>query len=203
VEALVTSSPSNTPEFKGKVIIFSAPSGAGKTTIVRHLLDKHPEFGFSISACTRSRRPHEIDGRDYYFLSIAAFRQKIEAKAFVEWEEVYAGSFYGTLQAEVERLWAAGKHVLFDVDVKGGLNLKKYYGELALAVFVSVSDVATLEQRLRYRNTESEEKIQTRLAKAQAEMAYSTAFDVVLENSNLPDTLLQAEQITRKFTAQA
>jgi guanylate kinase len=185
--------------FEGKIIIFSAPSGAGKTTIVRHLIKNNPNYGFSVSACTRAKRSHEAHGRDYYFLSIEDFKAKIENDEFVEWEEVYPNAYYGTLKAEIERLWALGKHVIFDVDVQGGLNLKKYYAERALAIFVSVPSLKILEERLRYRNTESEEKIQMRLAKAQAEIEFAAKFDLVLMNESLDDTLIEADKIVSAF----
>ncbi len=189
----------NTLSFQGKTIIFSAPSGSGKTTIVQHLLKKFPNLGFSISACTRARRGHEQDGIDYYFLSPDDFRQKIDNQAFVEWEEVYPNMYYGTLKSEVERLWNSDKHVLFDVDVQGGLNLKKYFGEKALAIFIKVPSLELLEERLRKRGTETEEKVLQRLAKAAEELSYESLFDVTLLNADLQETLLKAEKLIEDF----
>src|SRR6188768_1725540 len=144
----------------GKALIFSAPSGSGKTTIVKHLLDTNPDLGFSISASTRDRRGRtEQNGKDYYFLSPEDFKNKIDSDEFIEWEEVYAGNFYGTLKSEIERIWKEGKNVIFDVDVKGGLNLKKYFGDKALAIFVKVPSVEILRQRLVDRATESPDSL--------------------------------------------
>ena len=174
----------------GKLIVFSAPSGSGKTTLVRHLLAQDLPLGFSISATSRTPRGQEQDGQDYYFLSAEDFRSQIAADAFLEYEEVYAGTYYGTLQSEVERLWAAGKHVLFDIDVVGGLRIKEKFPEQTLAVFVQPPSVEILEQRLRARGTESEEKIQQRLAKSTQELSYAPQFDRVIVN----DDLAQAQQ---------
>lgn len=174
----------------GKLIVFSAPSGSGKTTLVRHLLAQDLPLGFSISATSRTPRGQEQDGQDYYFLSAEDFRSQIAADAFLEYEEVYAGTYYGTLQSEVERLWAEGKHVLFDIDVVGGLRIKEKFPEQTLAVFVQPPSVAILEQRLRARGTESEEKIQQRLAKSTQELSYAPQFDRVIVN----DDLAQAQQ---------
>lgn len=174
----------------GKLIVFSAPSGSGKTTLVRHLLAQDLPLGFSISATSRNPRGQEQDGQDYYFLSAEDFRSQIAANAFLEYEEVYAGTYYGTLQSEVERLWAAGKHVLFDIDVVGGLRIKEKFPEQTLAVFVQPPSVEILEQRLRARGTESEEKIQQRLAKSTQELSYAPQFDRVIVN----DDLAQAQQ---------
>ena len=174
----------------GKLIVFSAPSGSGKTTLVRHLLAQDLPLGFSISATSRNPRGQEQDGQDYYFLSAEDFRSQIAADAFLEYEEVYAGTYYGTLQSEVERLWAAGKHVLFDIDVVGGLRIKEKFPEQTLAVFVQPPSVEILEQRLRARGTESEEKIQQRLAKSTQELSYAPQFDRVIVN----DDLAQAQQ---------
>ena len=185
---------------KPKVVIFSAPSGAGKTTEVKHLLAM-PEFNlsFSISACSRKKREGEVDGKDYYFLSADEFRKKIENNDFLEWEEVYADHFYGSLKSEVDRLTAAGKNVVFDVDVKGGLNIKKYYGENALAVFVMPPSVEVLEKRLRDRSTDSEEAIRTRIDKAVYELSFSDKFDVVLVNDKLDETFAKAEKLIGDF----
>ena len=167
----------------GKAIIFSAPSGSGKTSLVKHLMQQVPNLGFSISACTRDKRGrHEVHGRDYYFLSIDEFKQKIDQDAFVEWEEVYAGNFYGTLKEEVHRIWKEGKTVIFDVDVKGGLALKKYFGDQALAIFVKVPSLDVLESRLNDRGTESEESLSRRIYKAKFEMTFEAQFDVTVFN---------------------
>ena len=185
---------------KGKLIIFSAPSGSGKTTIVRHLLDKYTQqLAFSVSACTRPRREYEIDGKDYYFLTLQDFRQKIADQQFAEWEEVYAGNYYGTLKAEIQRLWNEGKHVLFDVDVKGGLKLKEAYGDAALAVFVKVTSDEEIKRRLSGRGTETEETLATRLAKVRYEQSFEHEFDVVLVNDELDETLAKAEDLVQAF----
>jgi guanylate kinase len=169
----------------GKAIIFSAPSGSGKTTLVKHLIQEVPNLGFSISACTRDKRGrHEVHGRDYYFLSIDEFKKKIDADAFVEWEEVYAGNFYGTLKEEVQRIWDQGKAVIFDVDVKGGLALKKYFAEQALAIFVQVPSLEVLESRLNDRGTESAESLSRRIYKAKFEMTFAPQFDISILNDD-------------------
>jgi guanylate kinase len=187
----------------GKAIIFSAPSGSGKTTIVRHLLRNFNELAFSISATTRPRRTErEIDGKDYYFLTTDEFKRKIDEHAFVEWEEVYNGNFYGTLRSEVERLWSEGKHVLFDVDVKGGIKLNEYFKEKGLAIFVKVKDMAELEKRLRHRNTETEDHIKRRLSKAKYEMSFEDKFDITLISEDLSTTLKKAEQLVMEFIKQ-
>ncbi|MGB0656300.1 MAG: guanylate kinase [Flavobacteriaceae bacterium] len=183
---------------KGKLIIFSAPSGSGKTTLVRHLLAQDIPFGFSVSATSRLPRGAEQDGVDYYFLSEVEFREKIAQNAFLEYEEVYSGTFYGTLRSEVERLWAAGKHVLFDIDVVGGLNIKKQFAKECFALFVQPPSIEELEKRLRGRETDSEEIIQQRLAKATEELAYASQFDRVIVN----DDLETAQQEVRKAIEQ-
>jgi guanylate kinase len=184
----------------GKALIFSAPSGSGKTTIVQHLLNNNPDLGFSISASTRDKRGRtEQDGKDYYFLSPEEFKRKIDNNEFVEWEEVYAGNFYGTLRSEIERIWKEGKNVIFDVDVKGGINLKKYFGDKALAVFVKVPSLEVLKERLQERGTESEESLSRRLFKAKFEMTFQDKFDVVLVNENLNRTLAEAQKIYDQF----
>jgi len=184
----------------GKALIFSAPSGSGKTTLVKHLLDAHSDLGFSISASTRDRRGRtESHGKDYYFLSPEEFKKKIDEDAFIEWEEVYEGNFYGTLKSEIDRIWASGKNVIFDVDVKGGLNLKKYFGDRALAVFVKVPSLEVLKERLRDRGTESEESLSRRLFKANFEMSFQDKFDVVLVNENLQQSLKEAERLYKEF----
>ena len=170
----------------GKLIVFSAPSGSGKTTIVKHLLEqKELQLDFSISATSREKRGDEVDGKDYYFLSADEFQKKIAADEFVEYEEVYTDNYYGTLKAELERIWALGKHVIFDIDVIGGLNIKKQFPKKTLAVFVSPPSVEELERRLRFRQTETDEKIEMRLAKAEREIAESHKFDIILKNYDL------------------
>lgn len=182
-----------------KAIIFCAPSGAGKTTIVRHLTHLIPALKFSVSATTRASRAHEKEARDYYFLSVEEFKSKITANDFYEWQEVYQDLFYGTLRAEVERIWASGNHVIFDVDVLGGINLKKALGDSALAVFVSVKDISILEQRLKARQTESSEAVKMRVEKAKVEIEAADQFDYILLNDNLETALLEAEKIVINF----
>ncbi|NBB18225.1 guanylate kinase [Runella sp. CRIBMP] len=185
---------------EGKLIIFSAPSGSGKTTIVRHLLSKYNNLGFSISACTRDRRGrNEVHGKDYYFLTPDDFKQRIDNNEFVEWEEVYPGGYYGTLKSEIERLWAAGKHVIFDVDVKGGLKLKEYFGERALAIFVKAPSEEAIKQRLMMRGTETEDSLSKRLFKVKFEMSFQDRFDVILVNDNLEAALTKAEELVENF----
>ncbi len=184
----------------GKALIFSAPSGSGKTTIVRHLLSTNSDLGFSISASTRDKRGRtESHGKDYYFLSPEEFKTKIDNDEFIEWEEVYEGNFYGTLKSEIEHIWESGKNVIFDVDVKGGLNLKKYFGDKALAVFVKVPSLDVLQERLKDRGTESPESISRRLFKAKFEMSFQDKFDVVLVNENLETSLSQAQLLYNQF----
>ena len=185
---------------EGKAIIFSAPSGSGKTTIVKHLLEKNPDLGFSISASTRDRRGrNEAHGKDYYFLTPDEFKKKIDGNEFVEWEEVYEGNFYGTLKSEIERIWSGGRNVIFDVDVKGGINLKNYFGDRALAVFVKVPSIEVLKERLHDRGTESSESLSRRLFKANFEMTFQDKFDKVLVNENLEHSLQQAQQLYDAF----
>jgi len=185
---------------KGKAIIFSAPSGSGKTTIVRHLLETNPSLGFSISACTRDKRGrNEVDGKDYYFLSPDEFKEKIDNDEFIEWEEVYAGNFYGTLKAEIERIWNEGKHVIFDVDVKGGLQLKEYFGDRGLAIFVKVPSLDDLRNRLSDRKTESEDSLSQRIFKAKFEMTFEDKFDLTLVNEELNESLQKAEKLVNEF----
>jgi guanylate kinase len=186
-------------ESNGKCVIFSAPSGAGKTTIVHYLLNEFPELAFSVSACSREPRTNEVDGKDYYFLGLAGFQNQIKADAFVEWEEVYANNFYGTLKSELTRIWSEGKTVIFDVDVIGGLNIKKYFGDNALAVFVQPPNYEALEERLRYRSTETEEKIQMRLAKAKEELGHADQFDTILVNDDLTIACAAAKQLIEQF----
>lgn len=183
----------------GKLIIFSAPSGAGKTTIVKHLLQSGLPLEFSISACSRGPRTGEINGKDYYFLSVDDFKKKIDNNEFVEWEEVYAGNYYGTLRSEVERIWKNGNHVLFDIDVKGGVNLKKKYPKQTLSVFVMPPSVKELENRLRGRSTDDETTIQKRLDKAVYELNFAEQFDVVLINDILQDAQLKAFNLVSEF----
>jgi guanylate kinase len=184
----------------GKALIFSAPSGSGKTTIVKHLLANNPTLGFSISASTRDKRGRtEQNGKDYYFLSPDEFKKKIDENQFVEWEEVYAGNFYGTLKSEVERIWKEGKDVVFDVDVQGGIKLKQYFGDKALAVFVKVPSFESLKERLEIRGTESEESLSRRLFKAKFEMAFADKFDVVLFNDDLTKATTKAQALYDKF----
>ena len=185
---------------QGKLIIFSAPSGSGKTTIVKHLLATNANFGFSISACTRDKRGRsEENGKDYYFLTPAEFKQKIDNHEFVEWEEVYPGAYYGTLKSEIERVWEQGKHVLFDVDVRGGLSIKEHYGDRALAVFVKVPSEAELAQRLRGRGTETEDSLSRRLFKVKFEMSFQDQFDVILVNDDLDAALAKAQKLVDDF----
>jgi guanylate kinase len=184
----------------GKAIIFSAPSGSGKTTIVKYLLQRNRDLGFSISASTRDRRGRvEENGKDYYFLSPEEFKKKIDADEFIEWEEVYEGNFYGTLKSEIERIWAEGCDVIFDVDVKGGINLKKYFGDKALAIFVKVPSLEALKDRLHDRGTESSESLSRRLFKAQFEMSFQDKFDRVLVNEDLQKSLSEAQQLYDDF----
>ena len=185
-----------------KVIIFSAPSGAGKSTVVGHLLKTFPFLEFSISATSRSPRGSEKDGVEYYFFSEQQFRDLIARDAFVEYEEVYPGSFYGTLRSEVERIWAKGHVILFDIDVKGGVNLKRIFGDNALSVFVRPPSVEELRRRLVGRGTDSPEAIEKRVAKAREELEYESRFDRVLENDRLEKTLAEAEDIVKTFTGQ-
>ncbi len=188
-----------TLQSKGKCIIFSAPSGAGKTTIVHDLLTRNLGLEFSVSACSRDPRPNEIDGKDYYFLGIEGFKTKINEEAFVEWEEVYTNNFYGTLKSEMERIWSQGKAVIFDVDVIGGLNLKKQFMEDALAIFVKPPSYEELEKRLRGRSTESEDKINQRMEKATKELAFAKEFDAILVNDNLEDACNSAAKQVIEF----
>lgn len=183
----------------GKVIIFSAPSGAGKTTIVRHLLSIFPQLNFSISATSREPRGKEVDGKDYYFLGEETFRQRVLDGEFLEWEEVYSGTMYGTLRSEIERIWNDNKVAIFDMDVIGGLNLKSLYEDDALAVFVMPPNMEELEKRLRGRQTDSPDKIRQRLAKARREIGRSDRFDVILDNNDLDTAKKKAEQLVRDF----
>ncbi|NBC84382.1 MAG: guanylate kinase [Bacteroidetes bacterium] len=184
----------------GKMVIFSAPSGSGKTTLVHHLLSL-PELNlaFSVSATSREKRPHEVAGTDYYFLSADEFKARIDAGEFVEWEEVYKDVFYGTLNSEVERIWSDGKHVIFDVDVVGGLNLKQMYGNRAMAVFVKPPSIGELKRRLEKRGTETSEKLQFRLDKAAEELSYAPKFDQIIVNEGLEQAKIDAVKLVRDF----
>ena len=189
---------------KGKVLIVSAPSGSGKSTIVNFLMKEHPEFrlAFSVSATSRPPRGQEQDGVDYYFLSAEEFRRHIEADDFLEYEEVYEGRFYGTLKSQVEEKLAAGKNVVFDVDVKGGINIKKYYGEAALSVFIQPPSVEALRERLIGRNTDEMGQIEQRLAKAEYEMSFASQFDRILVNDNLEVAKQEAVALLNDFLAE-
>ncbi|MCP9199154.1 guanylate kinase [Gramella sp. GC03-9] len=185
---------------EGKLIVFSAPSGSGKTTIVRHLL-RNPELklDFSISATSRSPRENEVDGKDYYFLSLSDFKQKIKNDEFLEWEEVYRDNFYGTLKSEVERIWKEGKHVIFDIDVVGGLDIKNIYPERTLAVFVKPPSIEELKIRLKKRKTETDDKINMRVAKASIELATAPQFDFIIENKHLGTALKEAYNLVSEY----
>jgi guanylate kinase len=187
---------------KGKLLVFSAPSGSGKTTIVRHLLTKEDlNLEFSISAATREPRGQEINGKDYYFMSIEKFKQHIKADDFVEWEEVYRDNFYGTLKSEVERIWASGKNVIFDIDVAGGLRIKSKFPQETLAVFVKPPSVDELKRRLKERSTESDDKINMRIAKAHVELATAPQFDLVIKNYDLDVAKEEAYQLVKEFVS--
>ena len=186
----------------GKVVIFSAPSGAGKSTIVNHLLKKYPELEFSISATSRAPRGNEQDGKEYYFFSADRFRQMIAEDRFVEHEEVYPGSFYGTLKSEVERIWAKGHVIVFDIDVKGGVNVKRIFGGKALSIFIQAPSVEVLRERLINRGTDTAEAIEKRVAKAASEMEFAAGkFDYVLVNDDLQTALAEAERVIGQFIA--
>ncbi|MCJ7757727.1 MAG: guanylate kinase, partial [Gillisia sp.] len=184
----------------GKLIVFSAPSGSGKTTIVRYLLSQ-PELNldFSISAASRPPRENEVNGKDYYFLSLEDFKKKIKNDEFLEWEEVYRDNFYGTLKTEIDRIWASGKNVIFDIDVVGGLDIKQIYPEQTLAVFVKPPSIEELKIRLKKRKTESEDKINMRVAKASIELATAPQFDFIIENNNLQKALDEAYNLVSDF----
>jgi guanylate kinase len=185
---------------QGKLIVFSAPSGSGKTTIVRHLLkQKKLNLEFSISATSREKRGKEVDGKDYYFLSFEDFKKKIKNDEFLEWEEVYRDNFYGTLKSEIERIWAMGKHVIFDIDVSGGLRIKRKYPEQTLAVFVKPPSIDELKIRLKKRETESTDKINMRISKASAELATAPLFDAIVVNEDLEKALAESYTLVSNF----
>jgi guanylate kinase len=184
---------------KGKAIIVSAPSGAGKTTLVKHLMAALPVLGFSVSACSRPKRENETDGMDYYFITPEAFRKRIDSGEFVEWQEVYPGSFYGTLKSELTRIWQEGKVPIFDVDVIGGLNLKKYFGEQALAIFIRPPSVEVLESRLRNRGTETAESLQERIGKSLKELAFEDRFDCIVVNDAIDKSGTEAIRLVEAF----
>jgi guanylate kinase len=185
---------------KGKLLVFSAPSGSGKTTIVRHLLAQEDlNLEFSISAATRDARGEEVNGKDYYFISIEEFKKHIKADDFIEWEEVYRDNFYGTLKSEVERIWAKGKNVIFDIDVSGGLRIKHKFPQETLAVFVKPPSVDELKRRLKERSTESEEKINMRIAKAHVELATAPQFDTIIKNYDLDVAKAEAYELVKSF----
>ena len=185
-----------------KAIIVAAPSGSGKTTIVKYLLKKIPQLQFSISATSRKRRGGETDKQDYYFLSKKEMIDRIEKGDFVEWEEVYSGSLYGTLKSEVERIWADGKVIIFDVDVKGAIQLKKYFKEGGLSIFIKVQNISELEQRLKARGTENIESLKKRIEKVESEMVYQSNFDVVVTNDVLETAKQETEEIVKNFINQ-
>jgi guanylate kinase len=186
-------------DFNGKMFIFTAPSGAGKTTIVRHLLDKYDFLDFSISATTRAPRPHEHHGKDYYFMDVDTFKAHVVSDDFVEWEEVYPGQFYGTLRSEIDRVWSQSKHLVFDIDVKGAVNIKSIYDHKCLAVFIRPPSIENLIQRLTERNTENQDSLDKRINKARYEMTYETRFDHVLVNDLLEVALIEAEHLVETF----
>jgi len=190
------------PSNNNKVLIFSAPSGSGKSTIVSHILKLHPEIEFSVSAASRPPRGKEKDGVDYYFISEEEFRSRIREDMFVEYEEVYPGRFYGTLKSEVQRIWDKGHVIIFDVDVKGGIALKKYFGDKALSVFIQAPSVEELHRRLVQRGTDSEKDIEARVAKASSEMEYADRFDYILINDELETALDESADLIGHFLSQ-
>jgi guanylate kinase len=188
---------------KGKLLVFSAPSGSGKTTIVKHLLAQ-PDLNleFSISCTTRAPRGEEMNGKDYYFISLEEFKNHIKAEDFIEWEEVYRDNFYGTLKAEIDRIWAKGKNVIFDIDVAGGLRIKSKFKQETLAVFVKPPSVDELKRRLKERSTESDEKINMRIAKAHVELATAPQFDIIIKNYELEIALKEAYELVKDFVSE-
>ncbi len=187
---------------KGRLIIISAPSGAGKTTIVKNLLSAIPDLEFSISACSRSKRPGETHGKDYYYLTIDEFREKISNNEFLEWEEVYKDHYYGTLRSEVERIRNSGKHAVVDVDIAGGLNIKREFGEEALSVFIQPPSSEVLEQRLRNRGTETPDNLETRIRKAEYELGFADQFDTIIINKDLHTAIEDARTAVKNFIKQ-
>lgn len=182
-----------------KLVLFTAPSGAGKTTIVRHILSKYEEVAFSISATTRKKRPHEEDGKDYYFLSKHDFLERVKNEEFLEWQEVYEAQYYGTLRSEIERLWKKGKHIIFDIEVKGATNIKKAYPDQTLAIFINPPSAEILLDRLKKRKTESEASLKKRMDRAVNELTYVDKFDAVLVNDQLEVALAEAEKMVEDF----
>lgn len=187
---------------KRKAIIVSAPSGAGKTTIVKYLLSEFSGLEFSVSACSRVKRETEVNGKDYYFITADQLGEKIANDEFIEWQEVYPGSYYGTLKSEIDRIWSQGKIPVFDVDVLGGINLKKYFGDAALAVFIQPPSLQELENRLRHRGTESEENLQARLNKAEQEMTFADKFDYIVVNDEISSASAKATDLIKAFLNQ-
>jgi guanylate kinase len=183
----------------GKMVIISAPSGAGKTTIVRYISSRIPSLGFSISATSRGPRDGEIDGVDYYFLTVDTFKRKIDSGEFVEWEEVYPGHYYGTLSCEIDRIWNSGNHIIFDVDVKGGINLKKRFGEAAISIFIMPPSIKELENRIRLRGKDCDEKVRMRVEKAAIELEDASNFDVIIINDSLEKAQNEAIKIIQVF----
>jgi len=187
---------------KEKLLIFSAPSGAGKSTIVQHLMQQDLDLEFSISAASREPREGEKDGREYHFITPETFRRMIGENAFIEWEEVYPDRFYGTLYSEIEKIWKRGKNAVFDIDVLGGLNLKKKYGERACSIFIQAPSREILEQRLRARGTDDQASLRERLGKAEFEMTHASSFDHIVVNDSLEKALTEAEEIVKEFLKQ-
>jgi len=183
----------------GKVIIFSAPSGSGKTTIIKQLLEKDLNMQFSVSACSRPKREGEIDGKDYYFIGVEEFKKRINEGLFIEWEEVYTDFYYGTLKSEIDRLWQNNIHIVFDVDVLGGMNLKNIFKEHALSVYIMPPSITELENRLRNRNTEDDSTLSKRIQRAKKELTYASKFDVVVVNDRLEIAVEETYQAIRKF----
>lgn len=190
------------PPSPGRAIIFSAPSGSGKTTLVHHLLSSNPDLSFSVSATTRGKRGKETHGNDYYFFTPPEFRKKLQEDAFIEWQEVYPDCYYGTLKSEIDEIWARGKNVIFDVDVKGGINLKNYFGDRALAIFVRPPSLEVLEERLKARNTETPESLRNRLAKAEYELKFEDLFDVTVVNNDLTQARQEVQELYTNFIDQ-
>jgi len=186
-------------ENENKLILFCGPSGSGKTTIVHHLLENNSQFSFSVSATTRKKRSNETDGKDYYFLDLEEFKKKIEQDEFIEWEEVYESGFYGTLKSEINRIASLGKYVIFDVDVEGGLKIKKLFGPSLLAVFVMPPSIEDLKKRLKSRATETQSDLMNRLKKAELELTYHNHFDQVIINKDLDESLREAQNLVEKF----